>query len=104
MLEKKDCMLTISGLRGAGALYAGTNSANDPRVSPIHGDWQDLPPILCFAGGADTLLTDARALKAKLPSIEYVELDGMMHVWPILFFPESRKAQQQMADFALRSA
>ena len=103
-LEKKDCMLTISGLRGAGALYAGANATTDPRVSPIHGNWQDLPPILCFAGGADTLLTDARALKEKLPSIDYVELSGMMHVWPILFFPESRKAQQQMADFALRSA
>jgi len=46
------------------------------------------------------LVVDARALKAKLPSVDYQEMDGMIHDWPIFTFPESRKAQGQMAAFA----
>jgi epsilon-lactone hydrolase len=99
-LEKRDCILTIGGIRQAGEVYARPAPSSDPRVSPIHGDWSGLPPILCYGGGADILLTDARALKAKLPSIQYIELDDMMHVWPIFFFPESRKAQAEIAEFA----
>ncbi|MFC4292725.1 alpha/beta hydrolase fold domain-containing protein [Sphingorhabdus arenilitoris] len=99
-LERRDCILTIGGIRQAGEAYARPAAPSDPRVSPIHGNWTGLPPILCYAGGADILLTDARALKAKLPDIRYIELDNMMHDWPIFFFPESRKAQAEMAKFA----
>ena len=44
--------------------------------------------------------TKARALKAKLPSVDYQEMDGMIHDWPIFTFPESRQAQARMAAFA----
>ena len=96
-IEPRDCILTLGGIRKAGIDYARGLPLSDPRVSPIHGDWSGLPPILAFGGGDDILVTDARALKAKHPSITYVELDGMMHDWPIFSFPESRKAQAQMA-------
>jgi epsilon-lactone hydrolase len=99
-IEPRDCILTLNGIREAGLLYAGENSVTDPRVSPIYGDWSGLPPILSFGGGDDILVTDARALKAKLPDSEYQEVAGLMHVWPILFFSESRAAQKRMAEFA----
>lgn len=100
-IEPRDAILTIKGIREAGELYAGAVGTRDPRVSPIHGDWNGLPPILAFAGGNDILVTDGRALKAKLPSIDYQELAGMIHDWPIFFFPESRAAQARMAAFAV---
>ncbi len=99
-IEKRDCVLTLGGIRGAAKLYAGDLPIDDIRISPIHGDWQGLPPILCYGGGDDILVTDARALKAKLPDIRYIETAGLMHVWPIFFLRESREAQTEMADFA----
>ena len=102
-IERRDAILTLAGISEAGALYAGALPATDPRVSPIHADWHGLPPILAFGGGDDILVTDARALKVKLPSVEYVEKSGMIHDWPLFSFPESRSAQKQMAEFASRA-
>lgn len=99
-IEKRDCVLTLGGIRGAAKLYAGDLPIDDIRISPIHGDWSGLPQILCYGGGDDILVTDARALKAKLPDMRYIETAGLMHVWPIFFLRESREAQTEMADFA----
>ena len=101
--EPRDGILTISGISEGGTLYAGDLPRTDPRCSPIFGNWDGLPSILTFAGGDDILVTDSRALKAKLPSVEVTELSGMMHDWPIFSFSESRKAQAQMADFVARA-
>ncbi len=97
--EPRDGILTLSGISEGGTLYAGALPSTDPRCSPIFGNWDGLPPILAFAGGDDILVTDSRALKAKLPSVELIELSGMMHDWPIFSFTESRKAQAKMAGF-----
>lgn len=99
VIESRDAILRLRGVRDAGLLYARDLPIDDWRVSPIRGDWSGLPPILAFGGGDDILVTDARALKAKVPSIDYVELASMIHDWPILFFPESRAAQQRMGAF-----
>jgi epsilon-lactone hydrolase len=101
-IEKRDCVLTLGGIKAAAKLYARDLPISDRRVSPIHGDWSSLPPILCYGGGDDILVTDARALQAKLPGVEYVETAGLMHVWPIFFLRESRAAQAQIAEFAMR--
>ena len=101
-IEERDCILTLGGIRAAAKLYAHDLPIEDPRVSPIHGDWQGLPPILCFGGGDDILVTDARALKAKLPDMRYIETAGLMHVWPIFFLRESREAQAQITEFAVQ--
>jgi epsilon-lactone hydrolase len=100
-IEKRDCVLTLGGIRAAAKLYARDLAISDPRVSPIHGDWHGLLPILCYGGGDDILVTDARALKAKLPDIRYIEEAGLMHVWPIFFLSESRAAQAEIAAFAV---
>jgi epsilon-lactone hydrolase len=102
-IEPRDGILTISGIESAGIAYAGNISLTDARVSPIHGDWGGLPSVLCYGGGDDILVTDSRALKAKMPSIEYTELAGLLHVWPLLPLPESKIAQARMAAFAMQA-
>jgi monoterpene epsilon-lactone hydrolase len=102
-IEPRDAVLTIPGVRDAGVLYAGQMAMNDPRVSPIYGDWSGLPPILCFGGGDDILVTDARRLKAAMPAVDYEELAGLIHDWPLFTFPESRAAQSRMAGFAAKT-
>jgi epsilon-lactone hydrolase len=98
-IEPRDCVLTIGGARAAGRLYAGDLPLDHPYVSPLHANWDGLPPILSFGGGDDILLPDARRLKQLLPSADYVEEAGLMHDWPIFFLRESRAAQARMADF-----
>ncbi len=98
-IEKRDAILSIQGISDAGKLYARDLPPTDPRVSPLHGDWSGMPPMLVFGGGDDILVTDARALKAKVPQIDYAEEAGLIHDWPIFVFPESRKAQARMAAF-----
>ncbi|MEQ1724832.1 MAG: alpha/beta hydrolase [Sphingopyxis sp.] len=92
-IEPRDCILRIRGVRDAGLLYARDLPINDVRVSPIHGDWSGLPPIKMFGGGDDILVTDARALKAKLSSADYDEQAGLMHIWPLLPITEARVAR-----------
>lgn len=99
IIEPRDAILTLQGIREAGLLYADALAISDPLVSPIHGRWDGLPPILAFGGGDDILVTDARALKAKLPSVDYIEREGMIHDWPLFVFRELREAQAKMATF-----
>jgi acetyl esterase/lipase len=99
-IEPRDGILTISGITDAGRIYAGNLPLTDMRCSPLFGSWDNLPPILAFGGGNDILVTDARALKAKHPTVAYRELAGMLHDWPIFTFRESRAAQAEMAAFA----
>jgi epsilon-lactone hydrolase len=103
-IEPRDSILKLRGIRDAGALYARDLPVTDPRVSPIHGDWSGLPPVLMYGGADDILVPDARVLKAKLPDATYVEGAGLMHDWPLFFFRESRAAQDQMAHFILDRA
>ncbi len=98
-IEKRDAILSVRGAQEAGQMYARDLPTDDPRVSPIEGRWDGLPPMLLYSGTADILLPDARALAAKLPGADYVEGEGLMHDWPIFFFPESRAAQARMAGF-----
>lgn len=102
-IEARDSILKLRGIRDAGALYARDISVGDPRVSPIHGNWSGLPPILMFGGEDDILVTDARTLKGKLPQANYHEGAGLMHDWPLFFFPESKAAQERIAGFILTS-
>jgi epsilon-lactone hydrolase len=103
-IEPRDAVLTLSGIRDCGIAYASGLPLTDPRVSPIFGSWDNLPPILSIGGGDDVLVTDARALKAKVPSVDYEEQAGMIHVWPVFPFPESKIVQDKMADFTRNAA
>jgi acetyl esterase/lipase len=105
-IERVDSMLMRPGVRAAGRWYAGSLPTKDPRVSPLFGELVGLPPILMFCGTHDILVADARrlALRAEVDGadIEYHEEPGLMHVYPLLFFPESRKAQDEIARFVSR--
>lgn len=98
-IERRDPILTRAGLYAAGGLYTGAFGMDDSRANPLFENWSSLPPMLVFGGGDDILVTDARALKAHIPDLLYDEREGMMHDWPILFFPESRIAQKVMARY-----
>jgi acetyl esterase/lipase len=101
VIEPRDAILRLNGIHKAGVMYAGNLPLTDPRVSPSHGNWSGLPPVLMYGGGDDILVTDARALKAKLSSARYTEQAGLMHDWVLFNFPEARKAHAEIAEFVV---
>ncbi len=104
-IEKRDRMLAIAGLVGAGKMYAGHLPVNDARVSPLFGSLNGLPPIQMFAGTSDILLPDAQRLRdlAKTaegaPPIDYHEYEDMFHVWMLLPVPEAKTVVRQITGF-----
>ncbi|OZA93975.1 MAG: esterase [Erythrobacter sp. 34-65-8] len=103
MVEPKDRMLAISGLLACGERYAGDLPLDDPKVSPLFGPLEGLPPMAIFSGTSDILVVDGRRLAEKLRAIgaphEFHEYPGMFHVWMLLPVPEGKRALSQTADF-----
>jgi acetyl esterase/lipase len=94
-LASKDAMLRRPGLLEAGRLYAGSLDLRDPRISPIYGDFRDLPAITVFTGTHDLLDPDSQRLallarKAGVP-VDLHEVHGAPHAFPAL--PTSQGAQ-----------
>lgn len=103
-IEKRDRMLAVSGLEACGALYRGELSVDDPRVSPLFGPLDGLPPMAIFSGTSDILLVDGQRLDKRLTEIgstshAYREYAGMFHVWMLLPIPEGKQALHETAAF-----
>tara|TARA_R110001606_G_scaffold10898_4_gene47070 strand:+ start:3261 stop:4166 length:906 start_codon:yes stop_codon:yes gene_type:complete len=105
-IEKRDPMISISGLRKFGELYAGPLDVKDPRVSPLFGSHDRLPPMQIFTGSADVLLPDSQRFQAALEGVggncEYHEYSKMFHVWMLIPIPEGKRVMRQIADFILQ--
>jgi acetyl esterase/lipase len=102
-LERVDPLLSRAGPEAAGRWYAGDWPTTDPRVSPMFGDIAVLPRTLLFCGTSDLLVADARRFTALAGAagvpVEYHEEEGLIHAYPLLFFPESRKARDRITHF-----
>lgn len=94
-----DPMIGIPGSVEAGRLYARNTDARDPRISPIFGSFDDLPPITVLAGTHDILYADAERLRERVPDVDWIEGSDMIHDWPLVVqLPEARAAIAQMAE------
>lgn len=114
-LAEDDPWLALEGLREVVApKWAADLPIKDYRVSPLHGDIDDLPPILLLCGTADLLCADARRLSARFQGksadevvagsaeakgFKYIEYPDMIHVYPILPIWEGGEARKQIAEF-----
>jgi acetyl esterase/lipase len=89
--------VSFDTLRVFAKRFVRDDQLRDPLASPLHADLQGLPPLLVQAGGAETLLDDARritarARKAGVDVTLEVEED-MIHVWHS-FAPVEPRGQQ----------
>lgn len=104
-LDPQDPFLSASGLRKAGRAYAGSSDLNNFMLSPINGLLKGLGDISIFMGTNDILAADARRLcllaGKQGVSIDYREYKDMVHVWMLLYFRESRKAQEEIRQLIL---
>lgn len=102
-IEPLDVMLMRPGVRTLGRWYAGALDPTDARVSPLYGTLRGLPPIELVCGSHDILVADARRLAARARAedapLAYHEEPGLMHVYPLLGLPESRRAEARIRAF-----
>lgn len=103
-----DPLVTMDLISALGTTYCGDNDPMHPRISPLFGDWSDLPPLLILAGEIEMLRDDGKlcAQAAKRAGVDatYLEGEGMAHIWTLFAdrLPEAREALTQIGSFARR--
>ena len=104
-VEPHDPWLTRSGLHVIADAWANGVPREDPRVSPVRGRLDGLPPVALHVGTRDITLPDCRLLRDRLTELSgpdrcrYAEVPGALHVHPLLPVPEGRVARRQIIDF-----
>ena len=98
-------MVRETDLRRYAALYAGNADARNPLLSPLHGDYRGLPPLLIQVGEAEIILDDSTrvAERAKQAGVQ-VDLevwDEMVHVWHVFakLLPEGQQAIEKVGSY-----
>lgn len=103
-----DPLVTMDLIRTLGETYCGDNDPMHPRISPLFGNWSDLPPLLILAGEIEMLRDDGKlcAQAAKRAGVDatYLEGEGMAHIWTLFAdrLPEAREALTEIGLFARR--
>ena len=95
-----DPMLRAGTARRVQAWYAPGLDLADPRISPLYGRMDGLPPAMLHVGSPEILLDDTLRYAARTPDARVAVWHDMPHVFPaIRGIPEGDRAIAEMADF-----
>jgi len=101
-VEQTDPWLSRAGIHEIVHQWRGALPVDDPRVSPLTAPLTGLTAISLFSGTRDIFNPDARLFADKARQagvdIDYVECEGMVHVYPMLRIPEGRAARRLIVD------
>lgn len=79
----------------------------DPILNPFLGDLRGLGKLQIFCGTRDLLNPDARLFVERARSegvdVDYQELDGQLHVYPLLPTPEGKRARALIVSTLART-
>lgn len=99
-VEKLDPISAVPALVEIIKWYGGENNSKNYLISPIYGNFQGIGKISLFIGTHDILYPDAKKFKKIADergiNINYYEYPSMIHIWPLFFFPESKKAIEEI--------
>lgn len=99
--RRADPMMSGKELHVLAAAVCGDLPRDDPRVSPLFGDFSGLPPLLMMVGDREMLLSDSvRCVeKAKAAGVDATlqVAPKMHHDWPMFPIPEARPALAMIA-------
>lgn len=85
--------------------YIGDSDPKDPYISPLFGDFDNLPPMLIQVGSYEMLLSDSVSAAAKAKDagvkVRLSVYEGMFHVFQMgmHILPESKKAWAEVGKF-----
>lgn len=105
-VERVDPWLTRAGLHPIAASWAGGVPLTDPRLSPLYGRLDDLPPLQILVGTRDITLPDCRALRDRVgpgTPVTYHEEPGAIHVYPLLPVPEAKPGRTAIVEHIRKS-
>ncbi|HTL49507.1 MAG TPA: alpha/beta hydrolase [Steroidobacteraceae bacterium] len=95
-----DPMLRAGTARRVQEWYAPGLDLADPRISPLYGRMEGLPPAMLHVGSPEILLDDTLRYAARTPDARVAVWHDMPHVFPaIRGIPEGDRAIAEMADF-----
>jgi len=100
-----DRMIQPDRLKETADWYANGADMQQPHLSPVHGDYAGLPPLLMQVGGAEVLLDDSTrvAQRAKADGVDVtLEVwDDMPHVFQAFtgLLPEADEAIAVIGEF-----
>lgn len=101
-VESSDPWLAREGLRVFIDEWRGELAIDDPRVSPLFGQFAGLGPVCIFHGTRDILNPDARLLVTAARnagvSVDDHEGDGLVHVYPLTPTREGKAARALIAE------
>lgn len=103
--QEKDPLLLVEHARKWAQWYHGEQTASNPLISPLFGNYTNIAPILIQVGTDEILLSDSLRMievaKAQKASITVDIWDNMMHVWHFgwPYVPEARQAIQKITHF-----
>lgn len=101
----RDPMFSSRVVTDLARYYVRQRDHYHPLISPLHGDFSGLPPLMITAGSTEVLRDDSRRLAERAHAhgvqVHYEEWRGMPHVFQLFAFclPEARMAYRHMAKF-----
>lgn len=102
VLQPSDPWLGTEGAKVFIDLWKDTLEVLDPIVSPLEGNLEGLGPITLFCGTRDILYPDGKLFAAKAAKagvdLEFIELDGQIHVYPLLPTKTGRAARAKIVE------
>lgn len=101
--ELLDPVLDREALQLMGRLWAGSQlEVKDPRISPIYGNLDALPPLYLVAGDQELLYLDSyrlsQSLKSQGQSVEFMVGKQMNHIYPILPIYEAMSVRTRICQ------
>jgi acetyl esterase/lipase len=105
-----DDMLSKHMIELGAGLYPGTQSVENPLLSPALGEYRDFCPLLVSVCEAECLRDDAYAVVAQAKRagvhVELISRPDLLHVWPIFtpLLAEAREDFELIARFITRQA
>lgn len=104
--ERRDPVLSHDRGLQMREMYVGGDRRllTHPYVSPVYGEFRDVPPVLFQVGSTEILLDDSRRCAERLrgcrAEAEVEVWDRMPHGWQAFaFLPEAQQAIERSADF-----
>ena len=109
--RENDAFFNFTNLENAAKLYIGNDSAENPEISPIFGDFSSFPPVFLQVGSTEMLLNDSTVIAEKIKeqgvSVTIDVWEGLFHDFPIFsrmpvigrLAPEFRQAINNMKRF-----
>jgi len=100
-----DLMIQLDRLKEIADWYANGADLRQPKLSPLHGDYKGLPPLLIQVGDAEVLLDDATRVatiaEAAGVAVTLEVWDEMPHVFQAFvgLLPEADQAVARIGEW-----